>query len=101
MTEVEKRYDLFLSHHSADKPVVRRIAQRLEEAGFRIFLDEWELIPGELWQEQLEEALMTSRACVVLVGPQGFARWHAVEMRAAFDLQVQQRSRVIPVLLPG
>jgi hypothetical protein len=37
------QYDVFLSHTQADKPRVRRLAERLREAGLRLWFDEWEL----------------------------------------------------------
>ena len=56
------RYDVFLSHSSVDKPKVEELAWRLKQTGIEPFLDKWNLIPGQPWQEVLEEAL--SRACL-------------------------------------
>lgn len=56
-------YDVLLSHSSADKTVVEEIAHWLLQESVRPFLDEWHLIPGDPWQEALEEALDTSRTC--------------------------------------
>ena len=36
------RYDVFLSHSSHDKVVVRDVAERLRD-GLRVWLDEWEI----------------------------------------------------------
>ena len=33
-------YDVFLSHNPQDKPQVRRLAERLEDAGLRVWSDE-------------------------------------------------------------
>ena len=41
------RYDVFLSHSSADEPVVRELAGRLRDAGLRVWLDEWIIQPGD------------------------------------------------------
>ena len=51
------QYDVFLSHSSVDKPRVEELARRLKQAGIEPFLDKWNLIPGQPWQEALEEAL--------------------------------------------
>ena len=40
-------HDVFLSHSSKDKAVVRAVAERLRADGLRVWLDEWELKPGE------------------------------------------------------
>jgi hypothetical protein len=60
----EIRYDVFLSHNSQDKPAVEILARRLtDEASLRPFLDKWHLVPGEPWQEALEEALDIAYLC--------------------------------------
>lgn len=103
MTE-EAQYDVFLSHNSQDKPAVELLARRLaDEASLRPFLDKWHLVPGEPWQEALEEALEKSETVAVFVGLSGVSPWHNEEMRAALDQAVRTRDeyRVIPVLLPG
>lgn len=96
-------YDVFLSHHSSDKPQVEALAARLEdEEGLTPFLDKWHLIPGAPWQEALEEALDRSRTCAVFLGPAGLGAWENEEMRAALDERTRNKSfRIIPVLLPG
>lgn len=96
------RYDVFLSHHSNDKPEVEILAARLEnEAGLKPFLDKWHLVPGEPWQEGLEEALDQSASCAVFLGPSGLGAWENEEMRVALADRVRNRRfRVIPVLLP-
>ena len=35
------RFDVFLSHSSKDKPVVRDIAGRLKKDGVQVCFDEW------------------------------------------------------------
>jgi hypothetical protein len=99
----QSEYDVFLSHNSADKPAVEELARRLEdEAGLRPFLDRWHLIPGDPWQEALEDALKQSRTCAIFIGPRGISPWEHEEMRAAIDQRVaDQAFRVIPVQLPG
>src|SRR5215510_10699150 len=96
-------YDVFLSHHSGDKPQVEALAARLEdEEELKPFLDKWHLIPGEPWQEAIEEALDQSKTCAVFLGPTGLGSWENEEMRVALDERVRNKSfRVIPVLLPG
>jgi WD40 repeat protein len=96
------QFDVFLSHSSADKPEVEDLAHKLREVGIEPFLDKWHLIPGEPWQEALEDALDQSRTCAVFLGPGGIGAWQNEEMRSALETRVRDKSsRVIPVLLPG
>ncbi|HSS49527.1 MAG TPA: TIR domain-containing protein [Thermoanaerobaculia bacterium] len=95
------RYDVFLSHASADKPAVERLARKLRDEKLEPFLDKWHLVPGEPWQEGMEDALRESRTCAVFIGKK-LGPWQNEEMRTALAKRVKNRSyRVIPVLLPG
>ena len=97
-------YEVFLSHSSVDKPRVEELARRLKQAGIEPFLDKWNLIPGQPWQEALEEALGQSAACAVIIGSGPFGPWHHEEMRAALEHRVsgsRGKFPVIPVLLPA
>jgi uncharacterized protein YjbI with pentapeptide repeats len=96
-------YDVFLSHNGADKPLVEELARRLVKAGIEPWLDTWNLIPGEPWQEAIEKALDSCATCAVFVGPSGTGPWQNEEMRAAIGRRVsdpERGFRVIPVLLP-
>lgn len=99
----DKPYDVFLSHNGRDKEVVEDLARRLEdEAKLKPWLDKWNLVPGEPWQEALESALDSSRTCAVFLGSDGVGPWQNEEMRAALQERVNGSGfRVIPVLLPG
>ena len=96
----EQPFDVFLSHNSKDKPAVRRLAEELEARGLRVWLDEWELVPGRPWQEALETIIQTTRSAAVLVGADGFGPWETPEMRACLSQFVERKLPVIPVLLP-
>ena len=41
----EFQYDVFLSHSSQDKEVVRDVAERLRKDGLKVWFDEWVLKP--------------------------------------------------------
>lgn len=95
---------VFLSHSTRDKPAVKQLAEWLEQEGIRVWLDAWNLIPGEPWQPALEAALAACSCCAVFIGPGGIGPWENEEMRAAIARRVNEgggRFRVIPVLLPG
>ena len=102
MSESRITYHVFLSHSSADKPQVEEIARQLKQKGITPFLDKWHLIPGQPWQEALEQALNGSQTCAVFLGARGLGPWENEEMRSALEDRVERKEfRVIPVLLPG
>lgn len=69
---MNKQFDAFLSHNSKDKPTVEKIGAYLEDhESLKVWLDKWNIVPGEPWQEELENALNDSKACVVFLGSNG------------------------------
>src|SRR5262245_3002772 len=100
--ESNKSYDVFLSHHSADKPVVEELAMQLREAGLSVFLDNQEISPGEPWVAALERALLASHALIVCIGASSLGPWAEREVDAALERSTRDPSfALIPVLLPG
>jgi pimeloyl-ACP methyl ester carboxylesterase/nucleotide-binding universal stress UspA family protein len=97
----DRVFDVFLSHNSKDKPVVRDLGKLMIKRGLCVWLDEWELVPGRPWQEALEEIIQKTKSAVVLVGADGLGPWEIPEMRGCLSEFVRRKLPVIPVLLPG
>jgi hypothetical protein len=96
------QYDSFISYNNADRVAVAIHAHRLRELGLSLFIDLWEIVPGDPFQETIETALNHSATCIVFLGATGLGPWQNEEVRIAIENRVNQRSgRVIPVILPG
>ena len=100
LDSADQGFDVFLSHNSSDKPAVRELAQALQQRGLKVWLDEWELPPGQPWQPAVEKIIGEVRSAAVLVGPSGLGPWEEPEMRACLDEFTRRKLPVIPVLLP-
>ena len=98
---VEDGFDVFLSHNSKDKPAVIRLAEALRSRGLRVWLDQWELIPGRPWQKAIEDIVERVPAAIVVVGQDGLGPWEIPEMRGCISHFVEREMPVIPVILPG
>jgi hypothetical protein len=59
-------YDIFISYRTTHAEWVETLAHNLKAQGYSIFLDRWELIPGQLFPGQIHQALRNSR-CAILV----------------------------------
>lgn len=94
-------YDVFLSHHSKDKPQVKEIGRRLKGVGIRPWLDEWDLVPGETISAALEKAIETIPCAALFFGPGDLGRWHILEIQAYVEAWAKKQARIIPVLLTG
>ena len=56
---IRSDFDVFLSHNSKDKPIVRELKQALTARKLTVWFDEDELRPGLAWQPLLEQGLQT------------------------------------------
>ena len=96
-------YDVFLSHSSRDKAVVRAVAERLRGDGLRVWFDEWEIRPGDSIPAQIETGLEHSRVHVLCMSAQAFGSdWAQLEAGTfRFRDPLNQQRRFIPLALDG
>jgi tetratricopeptide (TPR) repeat protein len=92
-------YDAFVSYAHADAAWVHALAENLERLGLRVFLDAWELVPGDLIAVKLQDGLARAGAVVFVVSPESVGRgWVDEEFGAAVAGAAAGRQRLIPVL---
>lgn len=99
-------YDVFLSHNSVDKALVRALADWLQRNGVTCWLDETVLLPGDILTDKLGHAMEQSSSAIVCIGPEGEGPWMAEEINTLLNKAIkvsrqQNDFRIIPVLLPG
>ncbi len=102
LNQKPKRFDLFLSHHSVDKPWVLRLKSALDERGLTVWLDRDEIRPGDLFVRALERGLQESRAVALVASPESLrSGWVQEEYSRALALShsADHRVQLIPVLL--
>ena len=92
-------FDVFLCHNSEDKAEIRQIADELLRRSYKPWLDEREILPGQLWQATLEEQIHTIDAAAVFIGKSGISPWQHMEIRTFIDQFVKRACPVIPVIL--
>ena len=100
------KFDVFLSHNSQDKPVVRALADWLRKHGVTPFLDETDLEPGEVLTDALGAAIGESRSTIICIGANGEGPWQKEEVNTLFNRSIKlsrenNEFRLIPVLLPN
>ena len=94
-----EEFDVFLSHNSRDKPVVRKLNEALKSRKVRTWLDEDQVELGEPWQRALEKAISRISACAIIVGDNGIGPWMDMEVQAFIREFVNRGARIIPVLV--
>src|SRR5215471_6028771 len=78
---------IFLCHANEDKPQVRDVYQRLKAEGFEPWLDEENLLPGQLWNQEIRRALRNSDFILIFFSQNSVAKRGYVqrEMKLALD----------------
>jgi hypothetical protein len=81
------RMRVFLCHATGDKTAVRVLYQRLKKAGFKPWLDEEDLLPGQDWQSEIPKAVRAADAVLVCLSRAAVSKEGYVqkEIRLALD----------------
>src|SRR3954462_11498601 len=94
-------YDVFLSHSSKDKDAVRAVAERLRADGLRVWLDDWELKPGDSVPSKIDDGLEQSRVLLFFMSANAFGSdWSRLESYTyLFRDPLNKDRRLIPLRL--
>jgi WD40 repeat protein len=94
-------YDVFLSHNSQDKPRVLKLAERLRDAGLRVWFDDWVIRPGDDIYLAIEHGLEAARVQVLCLSPAALgSQWVSLERSTVlFRDPGNAGRRFVPLLL--
>jgi hypothetical protein len=94
------RARIFLSHNSADKPFVRRLAVDLDAQGIDCWIDEAEIKVGESLIEKICEGLDNAAYVAVILSPASVvSRWVQKEVDVAMNQEIQgRRVKILPIM---
>jgi len=92
-------YDAFISHASEDKDdLVRPLAEKLQEAGFSIWYDEFQLKVGDSLRRSIDKGLAKSRFGIVVLSPNFFAKnWPQYELDGLVAREMSEGKVILPL----
>jgi hypothetical protein len=95
-----KRVELFLCHSHADKRFVRKLAGHLSRLGVYVWLDDWELAPGDSLHGVIGKALTSVGYVGVVLSPDSVtSHWVQAELDQALTRERSTGEKVaIPLL---
>lgn len=101
MNEQLIRARVFISHNHSDKDFARRVGMHLLKKGHEVWLDKWELLPGDSLTEKISDGMINSSYLLVLLSKKSVAsNWVQRELEIAINRQLKDKSiKVIPCLL--
>jgi hypothetical protein len=95
---------VFLSHASEDKErFVLSFATALRQRGIEVWLDKWEILPGDSLVDKLfEEGLKGADAVLVVISAASVSKpWVRQELNTAIVNRITKQTKIIPVVLDG
>lgn len=102
MINQSKHPRVFLSHASEDKDrFVLNFAKRLRERGVDVWLDKWEMLPGDSLVDKIfEEGLKEAEAVLVVISSNSSSKsWVREEINSAFVSHVSKGTKILPIIL--
>jgi hypothetical protein len=93
---------VFLSHASEDKDrFVVGFARLLRESGVDVWLDQWEMKPGDSLVDKIfEEGLKEARAVIIVLSTTSVQKpWVREELNASVVNRISRGTRLIPVVI--
>lgn len=96
----EPRFDVFISHSTADKPgFVELLAARLKAAGVRVWYDDYEVGWGDSIVDSIARGLAESRYGIVVLS-RHFLRggWSRHELRGLWQREIHVGKTILPIL---
>jgi hypothetical protein len=93
-------YDVFLSHSSKDREFASRLATDLAQAGLNVWLDQWNIRPGDSFATAIDLAIKDSRFLLIVMSPDYFqSSWTRQEWQYALSDEINSGDvRLIPLL---
>jgi len=95
---------VFLSHASEDKTVVRELCEQLKACNIDPWLDEEKILPGQVWEEEIRKAVRNADAVLVCLSHKSINKIGYVhkEVKLALDeadKQPEDSIYIIPLKL--
>ena len=90
---------VFISHASEDKQAVAKpLAEKLSEAGFEVWYDEFTLKMGDSLRRSIDQGLATADCGIVILSQAFFSKpWTRLELDALTGMAATSGKQIIPV----
>ena len=95
-------FDVLLIYNMKDGAKAKILASNLNELGLSVWFDQWQIVPGTLWAEEIENAVSHTRVICICIGPSGLGESSKNELRRIISIKgSNEENLMVPILLPG
>lgn len=93
---------IFLAHASEDKVRVRELYNKLKKNGLEPWLDEEDLLPGDKWNDKIQEAIKNARFFMACLSKHSVSKngYIQKELRLALN-ELEQKSSDVIYFIPA
>src|SRR5437879_5523015 len=94
-----KEYDILISYSRADTSLAEDLARRLQASETRVWLDKWNIPPGQNFVDAFNDGLSSADAVGICIGPD-------IDQNPPLDLFINARKQnstqiILPILVRG
>ena len=90
---------VFISHSSKDKPMVETLANDLSNRGFEVWLDKWEIVPGDNIVDKINSGLEAADAGLIVFSVHSAdSNWVSAEISYLTYEMIGEKKLIIPVM---
>ncbi|MFA4902899.1 MAG: TIR domain-containing protein [Desulfobaccales bacterium] len=86
----------FFSYARKDSEFVLKLAKELRDVGVNLWLDQLDILGGQRWDREVEEALKTSRGMIAVLSPESVASNNVMN---EVSYALEEGRLVVPILL--
>ena len=94
-------FDVFIAYNSEDVEEVLALSKKLKKDGITLWYDKENIYAGDIFPEEMEEAISKAKCGMIILGKNGFGKWQRKEYDLLYKRHVDAGISIIPVLLPG
>lgn len=87
---------VFVSYARVDEGLALPLAQQLRDRGVPVWVDQWDVVSGEDWDESIDKALRSCHLLLLLLSPRSV---ESREVRGEWMTALDQATTIVPVLL--
>jgi virginiamycin B lyase len=90
------KHDIFISYSSKESKYVDKVEKKLVEYGYKVWVDRSQLEAGQIWPNELKEAILNSRVLILVVSKHAL---DSIFVRQEYEYAISIKKDIIPLLI--
>jgi len=101
-TRTKKEGGVFISYSHSDKDLVYALSQRFDEDAINYWLDDKDLLVGEVIDKAISDGIQKSSMFVIILSPSSIkSKWVEREFDEASYEEIEGKKKILPVIAGG